>query len=137
MGMARQHSALRVFFRWLLAALFLIAGVLHVIAPANFIRITPGWVPFPDAVIFLTGLAEIAGAMGLVIPPLRRAAGIGLALYALCVWPANFNHAWQDVAVHHNMMSLWYHIPRLPFQLVIIWWAIYAGGATDWPFRRR
>ena len=36
------------------------------------------------------GVAEIAGAIGLMIPRLRYAAGIGLALYALCVWPANW-----------------------------------------------
>ncbi len=51
--------------RWLLAAIYLAAGVLHVAAPRAFLTIVPGWVPFPDEVVFLTGLCEIAGALAL------------------------------------------------------------------------
>ena len=56
--------------------------------------------PHPEAVIALTGLAELAGAAALLqpwSPGLRRAGGIGLALYALCVWPANVNHMIMDL----------------------------------------
>ena len=63
--------------------------------PPPFLTITPVWVPWPEAVVLWTGIAELLGAAGLIQPwskQLRRAAGIGLALYALCVWPANMNH---------------------------------------------
>jgi len=62
--------------------------------------ITPEWVPAPDAVIWGTGIAEIAGALALIqpfSPQLRRWGGMGLALYALCVWPANINHMMMDL----------------------------------------
>ena len=121
--------------RYALAAAFLIAGVAHLRAPAGFIAITPHWVPWPEQVIALTGLAEIAGAAGLMIAPLRRAAGIGLALYALCVWPANLNHALNDIALGGVHLGWWYHAPRLMLQPVIIWWALWASGVTDWPWR--
>jgi len=123
--------------RWLLALAYLVAGIAHIRSPAGFIAITPQWVPFPAQVILLTGLAEIAGAAGLMIPRLRRAAGIGLALYALCVWPANIHHAIDDIALGGVHLSWWYHGPRLALQPVIIWWALWASGVTDWPFRRR
>ena len=82
-------------------------------------------------------MAEIAGAVGLHIAPLRRAAAIGLALYALCVWPANLNHALNDIPLGGRHLSWWYHGPRLLLQPVIIWWALWASGATDWPFARK
>ena len=73
--------------RWALAAAYGAAGVLHLATPAPFLSITPGWVPFPQTVIALTGLCELAGAAGLLTRRLRQAAGIGLAAYAVCVFP--------------------------------------------------
>ncbi|MEQ1510298.1 MAG: DoxX family protein [Sphingopyxis sp.] len=127
---------IRSFFRVLLALAYLYAGIAHLRSPAGFLAITPDWVPFPHQVVAMTGVAEIAGAIALFIPRLRIAAAIGLALYALCVYPANINHAVNDIAIGGKHLSWWYHAPRLAFQPVIIWWALWAGGATNWPFRR-
>jgi len=127
---------LRSAMRWLMAAFYLAAGLLHLARPDSFLLIVPGWVPAPREVILLTGVAEIAGAIGLFIPRLRRAAGIGLALYALCVFPANIKHTFQGVALEALPSSWWYHGPRLALQPVLVWWALYAGGVIDWPWRR-
>ena len=105
--------------------------------PAGFVAITPHWVPEPQIVVALTGIAELAGAVGLMLPATRRAAAIALALYALCVWPANFNHAINNIAMGGETMSWWYHGPRLAAQPLIIWLALWVGEATDWPFRKR
>jgi uncharacterized membrane protein len=83
----------RAIMRWILAALFAAAGVAHLAAPDKLLAITPSWVPFAPQVILVTGLCELAGAVALVTRPLRKPAGIALAAYALCVWPANFKHA--------------------------------------------
>ena len=107
--------------------------------PEPFIAITPGWVPMAVTVVLLTGLAELAGAAGLVQPwsaSLRRAAGWGLAAYALCVWPANFIHLLLDLARADGGAGLGYHIPRLAAQPVIIWLALWTAQVTDWPWRR-
>ncbi|MBW4330848.1 DoxX family protein [Stakelama sp. CBK3Z-3] len=122
--------------RWALAAIFLAAGILHVAVPAPFVGIVPGWVPAPRLTVFATGICEIAGAAGLMIPPLRRAAGIGLALYALCVWPANVHHMIRDLSSGTGL-PLWYHVPRQFAQPIIMWWALWASGAIDWPWRTR
>ncbi len=128
---------IRTGFRWLLALIYLAAGVIHIRSPGGFVAITPDWVPSPYAVVFWTGVAEIAGAIGLMIPRLRYAAGVGLALYALCVWPANINHALNDIAIGGNRLPWAYHGPRLALQPLIIWWALWVGGVTDWPFRKK
>ena len=124
--------------RWLLAAFYAFAGVIHLINPAPFLTITPAWVPAPEAVVLLTGVAEILGAIGLVQPfsrPLRQAAGWGLALYALCVWPANINHFAMDMARADGGLGLGYHVPRMFAQPVIIWLALWVGECL--PLRRR
>ena len=121
--------------RLVLAGLYLAAGVLHLGFPAPFLSITPSWVPFPGQVIALTGLAELAGAFGLMVPRLRRAAGLGLALYAVCVFPANVQHAVDSLGDPHATLGWWYHAPRLALQPVIVWWALWAGAVIDWPFR--
>ncbi|WP_172438796.1 DoxX family protein [Sphingobium yanoikuyae] len=120
-----------------LALAYAIAGAAHLTRPAGFVAITPHWVPEPQTVVTLTGIAELVGAVGLMLPATRRAAAIGLALYALCVWPANFNHALHDIPLGGVHLGWWYHGPRLALQPVIIWWALWAGAAIDWPFRRR
>lgn len=136
-----KDSILRRGFRLLLAIFYLLAGIAHIRSPGGFLAITPIWVPFPELVVFLTGIAEIAGAIGLLIPPrliphVRYAAGIGLALYALCVFPANINHAINNIAVGGETASWAYHGPRLLFQPVFIWWALIVGGVINWPFSK-
>jgi uncharacterized membrane protein len=117
-----------------LALFYSFAGVMHLIAPAPFLAITPPWVPFPAAVIAFTGVAELAGALGIAQwrrPELRRAAGWGLALYALCVWPANFQHLFNDLRSVNGGAGLGYHIPRLAAQPLLIWLTLWASGATS------
>lgn len=126
----------RVGFRLLLVIFYLGAGVLHLVSPRGFLAITPDWVPFPHFMVAFTGVAEIAGAVGLLIPQLRKWAGIGLALYALCVWPANLNHAINGISLGGEALGWWYHGPRLAFQPVLIWLALWVGLVTDWPFRK-
>ncbi len=125
---------------WVLALFYAAAGYFHIVAPAGFLAIMPDWVPFPATVVLWTGIAELAGAAGLVQskwPQLRKAAGIGLALYALCVWPANINHFALDMARTDGGMGLAYHVPRMIAQPVIIWLALWVSGTTHWPFRRK
>ena len=126
----------RAIGRWALIIIYLTAGMLHIAYPQPFMRIVPEWMPMHYLTVVLTGVAEIAGAIGLISPRFRRAAGIGLALYALCVWPANIKHAIDDLGSGTGL-SIWYHAPRQLLQPIIIWWALWVGRATDWPFAYR
>ena len=128
--MARERW--RSGLRWLLAISYLAAGVLHLSIPRPFIEITPDWVPMKPAVIALTGVAEIAGAIGLAQGwslHLRRAAGIGLALYAVCVFPANINHMLIDMARPYPQLGWAYHVPRMLFQPLLVWAALWVSAA--------
>jgi uncharacterized membrane protein len=135
---AQPQSKARTFWRILLGIVYLIAGIAHVRSPGGFLQITPEWVPYPAQVVFLTGIAEISGALALIfISRLRYAAGIGLAAYAVCVYPANIKHALEGIALGGEVQSWWYHGPRLAFQPVFVWWALWVGGVTNWPFGKR
>jgi uncharacterized membrane protein len=126
--------------RWLLVLFYAVAGYFHLAAPDSFLKIMPQWVLAPAAVVAATGVAELLGAAGLAQPwsqRWRQAAGWGLALYALCVWPANFHHMALDLARPDQGWGLAYHVPRLLAQPLIIWLALWAGEATEWPFARR
>lgn len=129
---------IKTVLRWVLAAFYFAAGVIHLVNPAPFLTIMPGWVPAPYAVVLFTGVAEILGAIGLVqpfSPRLRRAAAWGLALYALCVFPANINHFAIDMAKPDGGLGLAYHVPRMFAQPAIIWLALWLGDCL--PLRRR
>ncbi|WP_271078587.1 DoxX family protein [Aurantiacibacter sp. MUD61] len=131
---------IRATLRILLAVFYAYAGYRHIVNPEPFLLITPDWVPRPEAVVLGTGIAEIAGALALLQPwsqPLRITGGIGLALYALCVWPANLNHMMMDLARPDGGWGLAYHIPRMMAQPLIIWLALWVSEAVDWPFRGR
>ncbi len=125
----------RKLMRLVMAAFYGAAGVLHVMSPTGFLLIVPPWVPWPQSVVWLTGLAEIAGAIALFVPKLRHAAGLGLAAYAICVFPANIYHAVYMVPVAGLPNSWWYHGPRFLAQPVLVWWALYCSEVINWPFR--
>ncbi|WP_174297508.1 DoxX family protein [Sphingomonas bacterium] len=116
-----------------LVLFYAVAGVAHLVVTDAMVRITPAWVPFPHAVVVGTGLCELAGAAGLMTRRWRVAAGWALAAYAVCVFPANIKHAIHDLGGHTGL-GIGYHGPRLLLQPLITWWALWASGATDWPW---
>ena len=126
----------RMVMRGVLAVLFAGAGLAHLIAPHELLKITPDWGPFAPAVILVTGLGELACAAALLTQSLRYWAGIALAIYSLCVWPANFKHAVEGIQIAHVPSTWLYHAPRLAMQPVIMWWSLFSAGVVDWPWRR-
>ena len=126
-----------VWMRWIMALAYFAVGLVPLQAPEAFLPIVPLWVPMPRAVVLATGWCELAGAIGLVTPVLRRPAGIALALYAIAVFPANIKHALEGVEIAGLQLGWYYHAPRLAFQPVLVWWALYCAGMVDWPFRAK
>lgn len=129
----------RATLRIALALLYIVAGCFHLATPEPFVAIMPGWVPWPGEVVRWTGIAELVGAPALVqpwSPRLRRLAGIALAAYAVCVFPANVNHFALDLARADGGLGLAYHVPRMVAQPLLVWLALWVGGAIDWPLRR-
>ena len=126
----------RLVARWLLIVFYGLAGIAHLIVTDAMVKITPHWVPMPHAVVMLTGLCELAGAVALITTRFRHAAGWAFAAYAVCVYPANVQHAIQDLGSGTGL-GIGYHGPRLLLQPVIVWWALWATRIVDWSFARK
>ena len=101
-------------------------GVLHFVRPQGFVRIVPTFLPAPLALVYISGLAEIAGGLGLLWSRTRRLASWGLIALYIAVFPANMN-----MAVNHLQIDAAHPLPdwvlwaRLPFQFAFIalaWW---------------
>jgi uncharacterized membrane protein len=108
-----------------LAAFYTYAGVGHFTNEAFFLRIVPPWLPAPLLMVQISGVAEIAGGLGILIPQLRRAAGIGLLALLVAVYPANIHMALnpEDYADLGSPAAFYF---RLPLQFVAFawtWWA--------------
>ncbi|MCE4224859.1 DoxX family protein [Methylobacterium sp. C25] len=126
----------RRWMRWAMIVVYGAIGLVHLVSTDAFLPIMPDWVPQPRLVVVATGLCELAGAVALMTNRLRRLAGFLFALYAVCVFPANLKHAFDHISVPPIPDSWWYHAPRLALQPVMVWWALYAVHAIDWPFGR-
>lgn len=114
--------------RWLLALIFGAAGVLHFVAPLPYVRIVPPALPNAPLLVTLSGIAELVGAIGLLIPRTRRAAGFGLIALLVAVFPANV----QMLLLAHadGASPLWQALltARLPLQPLLIWWVWRAAA---------
>jgi uncharacterized membrane protein len=119
-----ESPMLRSFCRWLLAAFFLLAGANHFRMPEIYLGMMPPAVPWPEAVNYFSGGAEMLGGVGLLLPATRRWAGWGLIALLVAVFPANLHVALQGRMPGLNVSptTLWL---RLPFQAVFmawVWW---------------
>jgi uncharacterized membrane protein len=102
------------------AALFMIAGIGHFVAPDFYMRIMPPYVPWHRTMVLLSGAIEIVLGILLLWPRYSRLAAWGLIALLIAVFPANI-YVYQ----HQEMFRLpWYvHLLRLPLQGALILWA--------------
>jgi len=110
--------------RGVLAAIFVFAGVMHFAATEAYVRIMPPWLPLHRELVLLSGVFQVAGGVGLLVPRTRRAAGIGLVLLLIAVFPANVQmllNARAAGASPSAQALLW---ARLPLQLALIAWTL-------------
>ncbi len=101
--------------------LFVAAGAVHFIRPAMYAQIVPPQLGHAGVLVAISGIAEMAGGLGLMIPRTRRAAGFGLIALLVAVWPANIYMAIEAdrFAAAAPAWVLW---ARLPLQVAMIWW---------------
>jgi len=105
--------------RYLLSAMMIFAGLLHLFRPEKFIQIVPDYLPAHRLLVLISGFFEILGGVGLLIRRIRTAAAWGLIALLLAVFPANVNMAIHKILTD-NPFILW---GRLPLQAVLIAWA--------------
>jgi uncharacterized membrane protein len=101
--------------------LFVVAGTLHFIRPAMYQQIVPPQLGHAGVLVALSGIAEIAGGLGLMIPRTRRAAGFGLIALLVAVWPANIYMA-LEAGRFGAAAAAWMLWARVPLQVALMWW---------------
>ena len=124
----------------LLAAVFVAAGGLHFVITDAYVRIMPPYLPAHRELVLLSGACEIAGGVGLLWGRTRRAAGIGLVLLLLAVWPANLQMALDARGAAKPAVEqalLWARLPLQPLLMIWIWRVSRpASPSPDLPGRR-
>ncbi len=112
--------------RFIIAAIFLCAGTLHFIRPGAYVSVMPNYIPWHAAMVYISGAAEILGAIGIIIPKTQKWAGWVLIALLIAVYPANIEMAIE--AFQHQGWSLyfWATLLRLPLQFVLIYWIYWA-----------
>jgi uncharacterized membrane protein len=111
------------------AGFYVLTGVSHFFKTASYLKIMPPDVPWPQAMVYLSGAAEIAGGLGLLLRRSRRWAAFGLIALLVAVFPANVYMATNHVQVTSTHFPVWLLWARLPIQLWLIWWLVYVSGA--------
>ena len=106
-----------------LAVLFIGAGILHFLVPEPYLKIMPPSLPQPLALLYISGLAEIAGGFGLLFQWTRRAAAWGLVVLLVAVSPANIHMAAAHVYFPGIPGESWAQWLRVPLQIPLIYWA--------------
>lgn len=117
--------------RRLLAAIFVATGLFHLLDPEAFMRIMPPYLPAHRLLVLVSGAAEIAGGIGLLIPALRRAAGWGLAALLVAVLPANVQMALRPEGTFGADFAeplLWLRILLQPLLIVWVLWSVRRAG---------
>ena len=109
-------------FKVLLGITFVAAGSMHFVFPAPYVKIMPSALPFPLALVYLSGACEVALGLGMFT---RFASWTAWGLIALlvAVFPANVH-----MALHPELtpkLPIWTLWARLPFQAVFIAWAYW------------
>jgi uncharacterized membrane protein len=115
----------RTFSRFALALCFIIAGTAHLIAPAPYLAIVPSYIPRAAAMVAISGIAEILGAIGICFRPTRVAAGWGLIALLVAVFPANIQAISSGMVIGGHSLPAWMLWARLPFQLILIAWVYH------------
>jgi uncharacterized membrane protein len=111
---------------YVLAALFVGAGLLHFLRPETYLRIMPPALPAPGLLVLLSGVAEVAGGLGLLLPATRRWAAWGLLALLLAVFPANV----YMLQIHEQLdIPAWVTWARLPLQPLLMWWVWRVAGS--------
>lgn len=107
-----------------LAVMFLFTGVTHFTnVKLDYLAMIPPPLPREIWLIHLTGVLEIAGALGLLVPPTRRMAALGLALLLFAMFPANLYAAVNEIPFRgRHATTLWLRVPvQVVFVSLLVW----------------
>ena len=106
---------------------FISGGIAHFVFGNFFAQIMPAYLPWHLELVYLSGVFELLGAVGILLPRTRLLAAYGLMALCVAVFPANLNMALRPEQFPDIPVAFLYI--RLPFQplfIWFIWWAVAA-----------
>lgn len=114
---------------YVMGPLYVVAGVLHFLLPEWYVQIVPPVLPAPLLLVYLSGIAEIAVGIGVLVPRTRRYAAWALVGLLIAIFPANIYMATHGVVIDGapggGDPSATVRWARLPLQGVLILWALW------------
>ena len=99
---------------------FILVGIEHFREPQKFVDIVPSYLPFPLFLVYLTGVMEIAGGLGIIYPETREITGRLMVLFLIAIYPANFNMWINDIPYNGTRLTTQGHLVRLSVQFLLI-----------------
>lgn len=118
-----------------LSLFFVVTALAHFNTTEEMAEMIPSSVPYRVELIYVTGILELLGAIGVWIPRFERLTGLLLIVMLIGLLPANVYSAINRVEYGGHGAGPIYLLARVPFQLFVIWWTYFATE-QDW-FRRR
>jgi uncharacterized membrane protein len=109
----------------IIGALFIVAGALHFVRPRMYEAMIPPYLPDAHALVLISGVCEMLGGAGVLLPATRIAAGRGLIALLVSVFPANVYMA-TDAERFRSVAPAGVLWARLLLQFVLVWWVYRA-----------
>ncbi|MBC7827223.1 MAG: DoxX family membrane protein [Chitinophagaceae bacterium] len=115
------HLIVKNISLYLMVFLYVIAGINHFLHPQSYMKIMPPSLPWPEALIYISGSFEIISGLLLIPISTRRFAAWCIIILLIIIFPANLQMMLNYR--HDGNPWFWITILRLPLQLLLIWWA--------------
>ncbi|MDC0161254.1 hypothetical protein OAI71_00125 [Marine Group III euryarchaeote] len=107
---------------------FILVGIEHFREPQKFVDIVPKYMPFALFLVYLTGVMEIVGGLGIIYPETREITGRLMVLFLIAIYPANFNMWINDIPYNGTRLTIQGHLVRLSVQFLLIIGALGFSG---------
>ena len=118
--------------RWLLTIFMVGSGTTHFLSTATYVAMVPPGLPSPVALVYVSGVAEVLGGLGLIFARTRRIAAWGLIALFVAVFPANVNMAVNQLPLGARPLPPLVLYARLPLQVLLVDWAFwYTRSSPD------
>ena len=107
---------------------FILIGIEHFREPQKFVDIVPKYMPFALFLVYLTGVMEIVGGLGIIYPETREITGRLMVLFLIAIYPANLNMWMNDIPYNGTRLTTQGHLFRLSVQILLIIAALGFSG---------
>ena len=107
---------------------FILIGLSHLREPQKFVDIVPSYLPYALFLVYLTGIMEIAGGIGIIYPETRKITGRLLVIFLIAVFPANIYMWTHDIAFNGTKLTTAQHVLRAFIQIFLIFMALFLSG---------